>query len=138
MLSERKINSGEDRISKLPDDVLCHILSFLTTKEAIATSLLSRRWPRLRSMLPSLRIHFSKPIIQRHRYAHNFLTSHTAPNITSFHLQCHSDDVCCSQYANEWVSGVVAKLKTSISLSARPMQRGYPSIPYSLAPHLSP
>lgn len=37
----------EDRISKLPDGVLNHILSFLPTKSAIATGRLSRRWRHL-------------------------------------------------------------------------------------------
>jgi len=96
---------------------LYHILSFLTTKEAIGTSLVSRRWALLHSMLPSLRIHCSKPIIQHHFHPHNFLTSHTATKITSFHLQCDSDDVCCSQYVNKWVSGVVAKKVENLNIS---------------------
>jgi len=116
-MPSEKINSGEDRISELPDDVLCYILSFLTTKEAIATSLLSKRWTRLSSMFPSLRIHCSQPIIRHHGHAHIFLASHTAQKITSFHLQCDRDEVCCSQYANEWVSGVVAKKVENLNIS---------------------
>jgi len=37
-------NAQVDRISRLPNEVIAYILSFLPTKDAIATSVLSHRW----------------------------------------------------------------------------------------------
>ncbi|CAL1385610.1 unnamed protein product [Linum trigynum] len=38
---------ADDRLSSLPDDVISHILSFLPTKYAVGTAVLSRRWKDL-------------------------------------------------------------------------------------------
>uniref|UniRef100_A0A0D9VM29 F-box domain-containing protein n=1 Tax=Leersia perrieri TaxID=77586 RepID=A0A0D9VM29_9ORYZ len=47
-----------DRLSKLPDDLLLNILDRLHVRDAARTSLLSRRWRNLPSMLSQLNIEF--------------------------------------------------------------------------------
>ncbi|KAL1815583.1 hypothetical protein ACET3Z_018157 [Daucus carota] len=44
----------EDRISNLPDPILTHILSFLPTKSAVGTTVLSKRWKSPFMSLPNL------------------------------------------------------------------------------------
>ncbi|KAG7566482.1 Leucine-rich repeat 2 [Arabidopsis suecica] len=45
---------SKDLINSLPDALLCHILSFLSTKDAPLTSLLSKRWRFLLAFVPNL------------------------------------------------------------------------------------
>ncbi|GKV14378.1 hypothetical protein SLEP1_g25273 [Rubroshorea leprosula] len=49
-----KLESSDDRISALPDEVLIHILSFLPTQNAVTTSVLSKRWRYLYTLVSSL------------------------------------------------------------------------------------
>ncbi|KAL6559818.1 hypothetical protein OROGR_004935 [Orobanche gracilis] len=48
--------NGMDIISNLPIEVLCHILSFLPTKYAVGTSILSTKWKNLLPLIPNLRL----------------------------------------------------------------------------------
>ncbi|KAL3652517.1 hypothetical protein CASFOL_002198 [Castilleja foliolosa] len=48
------IPSSVDRLSAFPDDVLCHILSFLPTKTSVSTSILAQRWKLLWAHVPNI------------------------------------------------------------------------------------
>ncbi|TKY49091.1 F-box/FBD/LRR-repeat protein [Spatholobus suberectus] len=58
-----------DRISSLPDDVICHILSFLPTKDAVNTSVLSTRWRSLWTSVSTLDFEDNWPCFPRKTYA---------------------------------------------------------------------
>ncbi|CAJ2678306.1 unnamed protein product [Trifolium pratense] len=53
-------DSNEDRLSDLPDCVLLHILSFLNSKHAVQTCVLSPRWKLLWKCIPTLILHSSE------------------------------------------------------------------------------
>ncbi|KAI3852145.1 hypothetical protein MKX03_015605 [Papaver bracteatum] len=59
--------SDEDDISKLPDFLIHHILSFVKVKQAAQTCILSKRWRNIWTSLPFLFFDESD-LTQRHRY----------------------------------------------------------------------
>ncbi|XP_057418838.1 F-box/FBD/LRR-repeat protein At1g78750-like [Lotus japonicus] len=60
-----------DRISALPDELLCHILTFLPTKDAVAAGLLSKRWRPLWRSVSALDFSFQR--MHRDYYDHDGL-----------------------------------------------------------------
>jgi hypothetical protein len=77
-----------DRISNLPDSLLCHILSFLPTKEAVGTSILSNRWKPLWTLVPKLDLDEVnikyKPLTH---IVYRILALHIAPFLKKFSLR---------------------------------------------------
>ncbi|CAJ2678307.1 unnamed protein product [Trifolium pratense] len=53
------IEMSDDKLSDLPNCILVHILSFLNTKEAVQTSILSKRWKPIWKYLPTLTLDYS-------------------------------------------------------------------------------
>ncbi|WJX72586.1 hypothetical protein P8452_56451 [Trifolium repens] len=54
--THKKQNEKDDIISKLPDSVIGHILSFLPTKYAVRTSVLSKRWIENWTLIPKVNL----------------------------------------------------------------------------------
>ncbi|CAA7016624.1 unnamed protein product [Microthlaspi erraticum] len=89
-----------DSISCLPDVILQHILSFVPTKIAITTSLLSKRWRHLWCGAPSLSFDScSCPMINK------TLARYTAPKMMHFHLSTITEHHL--PYMDMWIEFVM-------------------------------
>lgn len=90
----RRIINEVDRISGLPDEILCHILSFLPTKYAVATSILSHRWTDIWTKTPALRFHdehhLDKDKSKFMCFVDKVLARYGSPYIENFQI-CYTD-----------------------------------------------
>ncbi|XP_045831179.1 F-box/FBD/LRR-repeat protein At4g26340-like [Trifolium pratense] len=78
-----------DRISNLPDEILCYILSFLPTKLAFTTTILSKRWTSLFKLLTTL--HFDDESFSKQAFPCFVNTVMLFTQlIKTFHLNCNS------------------------------------------------
>ncbi|GAU28181.1 hypothetical protein TSUD_313400 [Trifolium subterraneum] len=83
----------KDRLSSLPDELLEHILSYLPTKDAVATSFLSKRWKsqslwRSQFNLHFDDIHFPDAFAFREFFDSVITNRDNTQPIISFHLNC--------------------------------------------------
>ncbi|XP_071724359.1 F-box protein At3g59000-like [Rutidosis leptorrhynchoides] len=106
-------NEGSGRsLNDFPDAVLKHILSFLPTKHAFRTSILSRRWQYMWTSLSNLDFELEEydTVDERKRFL-NFVDRafilHVVPRIQRFSLSCHVEDDTCR--IASWISGAVCR-----------------------------
>ncbi|GLT45815.1 hypothetical protein SLA2020_196200 [Shorea laevis] len=100
MAKDMEVESSVDRISALPEGVICHILSFLPTKVAVQTSVLSTKWRKIYTLVSSIDLEFGTLDDDReeidaeksNRFS-NFVDRvfffHDKPSIVSFRLKCY-------------------------------------------------
>ncbi|KAJ7950446.1 F-box protein family [Quillaja saponaria] len=115
-----------DRISNLPDHILCHVLSFLPTKQVVATSILSNRWRLLWTWITSF--DFDDGEQKNHgrkdgedhmsfaQFVSRVLLSCNSQPIKKFHVKCCSLN-SNSVDINMWVSTAVARKVEQLELS---------------------
>lgn len=83
-----------ENINDFPDEILTHLLSFLPTREAFRTTVLSKRWRPLSYSLSDLviddqRVQNSEDLIQFRQFMDAVMFS-TSLTLKSFHLSCFS------------------------------------------------
>ncbi|XP_058761634.1 putative F-box/FBD/LRR-repeat protein At5g56810 isoform X2 [Vicia villosa] len=120
-----------DRMSSLPDSVLCHILSFLPTKTSVATmTLVSRKWRHLWQRLQVFdfaddsnhSVRGSKKFEKFALFVNAVLGSRKSRDIRKFQLNCFistSQHVCefRRHCANRWIRAAINPSLEELSLS---------------------
>ncbi|XP_010417389.1 PREDICTED: F-box protein At3g03040-like [Camelina sativa] len=117
-----------DLLSNLPDEVRCHILSFLTTKEAALTSVLSKKWRNLFALVPNLDVddseflHPEEGKRERDGILESFmgfvdmvLALQGNSPIHKFSLKCK--DGVCEARLNRWICQVLQRGVSNLDLS---------------------
>jgi hypothetical protein len=113
MSSDQRSVPTVDRISTMPDSVICHILSFLPTKQAAATTILSKRWNPIWLSVLALDFdeqNFADFTAFRHFvYSVMLLRNITLP-IRSFRLKCGSSYYDFNRHdVNRFIHAVVQR-----------------------------
>ena len=99
-----------DRISNLSDSLICHILSFLSTEEAVVTSILSNRWKLLWTLVPKINLNDNRreenPLSLTH-IVYRVLALHRAPLLRNFSLTSFS--TCDPFHLDTWIHTVIGR-----------------------------
>ncbi len=136
----KKQNDNRSRmgIDNLPDAILEHILSYLSTEDAIRTSILSKRWQYLWTSIPKLHLDEGEPEERMLKpdermlfmdFVERALALRDSSNIKEFSLSC--DVQCDTSRINAWIIAVVKHKVQVLDLYLRNFQE-----PFALPPSL--
>ncbi|XP_062083230.1 F-box/FBD/LRR-repeat protein At5g56420-like [Humulus lupulus] len=118
----------EDRLSKLPDEVILHILSFLPTEDVVRTCLLSKHWKLMWYSVPTLSFSdadgIDSDIEKLYEYVDNYLKHRKTSKIfmvdstiTSFKLQMmNSYQIYKDACIDKWLAFAVENKVKEISV----------------------
>lgn len=137
--------NDQDRISRLPDGILSHILSFLPTKYAALTRILSNRWQSVWASVPNLDFddsHLFNPDSQNpcpEICFVNFVTrvlllrNNVSCSIHTFRLTCWHGYEYDRSLLNSWVCSAIANGVRELHLRYRRLEWDQPvELPRSL------
>ncbi|KAH7845150.1 hypothetical protein Vadar_026023 [Vaccinium darrowii] len=105
---KQNVSEGNDIISSLPVNVLHHILSFLSTKDAIQTSILSTKWEYLWTSIANIDLKEERYPSRKKEgwsfldFVERVLSLHDASDIKS--LSIESSELVNSAHVNSWIS----------------------------------
>ncbi|XP_010445618.1 PREDICTED: FBD-associated F-box protein At5g38590-like [Camelina sativa] len=123
-----------DKINGLPDDVLVKILSFLPTKEAVSTCVLSNRWEFLWMWLTKLEFinSMSDPRPGLGDFLDKKLPLHRAPVIESlcYHVTCNSH--IKPKNVKQWIEIAISRCVRELEIDYYPNGEKFFIFPSSL------
>nr|XP_011466423.1 PREDICTED: F-box/FBD/LRR-repeat protein At3g52680-like isoform X2 [Fragaria vesca subsp. vesca] len=129
--SKRSKRCAEDRISGLLDAILCHILSFRSTVEAVKTSVLSHRWENLWASVPTIDVCDYDPkefdFDSFTMFLDRVLLAHDS-------LKVHRFRICCTKMVDPllfdyWVSTAIGCNVVELDLDIYPLGPEHSSLP---------
>ncbi|GLT89956.1 hypothetical protein SLE2022_079130 [Rubroshorea leprosula] len=112
--------SSAVNINDFPDEILCHIISFLPINDAVRTSILSRRWSYLFTLISNLNIEFNenelRKVMRFISVVDRVLFLSRKPCIKRFRLKCYQvlDPWCIDGWIHALMSHMVQELDLSI------------------------
>ncbi|XP_021758556.1 F-box/FBD/LRR-repeat protein At4g26340-like [Chenopodium quinoa] len=110
-----------DRISDLPDALLLEILSFLSTKEAVATSILSKRWKFVWTQVPVLNFSTSGSVSVYcfNAFMDRVLICNDTQSLRLFQLKCTCRRTVNALQYYSWIRNIMRRDVVEIDLNLR-------------------